>query len=1200
LFLRDGETKDNVVEIRAGRNQQFFVVRDEEGHVSSAFTIVLNRWTNRLERRDVPRLWFASVANQISRNESGVIQLKSRLVPALALWSNTGRNINVRVRDVSAQEGVVVTATVQIGDTTRKFETVPETILSVGNTKSIGLRVLSATKPLSTAGKKSMIDDSVPAIGEVKVHVYNNLPEKVSMLEKQPKTAQADKMPELPNNPNNEQGFMPQGPKGNQQLPTGLTEERPALALAPGIMGLVARAIPVVAVVALPSEKSNVELKAAPAPLAPQELRVVGQQDVLPTAPSSLRRNTDLPEVFETQSVNVPSAPTSIEGTKNGATNNLPAWPQKQLASISLTPSLPVLQKLPASTASTNQQRGSTRAGETQAASTREQPATLGRDVHATIVDGKLFLVDKKGNLFDGALSVPVSRSVTVVLSVRAGETSLRADSKAAPALLRVLTDSLKASGAPRNLIVAALLRTDHAPMSPLILVEREQAGTPRVVGQLSAAEFSAVATPHLFSDERTASAIVPDTLSTHAESVLVSAPVETKNISIRNATTAAPQELRSTTPAALPTTKPASSQPTTAAPVADKSAQTAVAAGTKIQAGFSAAAVAPLARAFVAQNLSAIVLAGVVTAAASQTFPALRGANVQTLSAFTPSDILAIAAGLGGALAGGFLSGEGQQSALSLLSAAVLAVPAAFAASDAANSLPRVFDDVPRTLLAFVNFASSNSNVGAAAVSSVAFFGLYLAAVSKSSGSTLVQMASKELLKTEPARVSMVRNAVLDAAALPVNNVEMLGSALRGLKAEAMLIGSAPISHEQWNAFFNQAKDFLNGGGQGYFRIVTAPNGALVPALINLQHGATPADDKVMIRTVDGQRFERAPAQTELPPVVKPVPTSIELHSYAADHRDAWKNGTGFSNVAEDAGVLLIDSDGRSFRVRDTKVFNTLRFRSGGAQLSERQREFVEALNQSVVVTSQTVVPAPPAVILRPNGPKDLRRSTERFFDRHGDLRMTELENAYADVLADLQLPAGETIDSALANADAFAAGEEITVLDRAYRNIHGPFIPFHTHLGHPDSFHGAARFAPTASDAIAHRALMKKWSKVDGTSLALPGAIFHASGELTWFWVGEGKNAEVDFQVQSTHDTANARAYLPQLARAENGETLMIAVVPAKTGPQVFNLFENADGLDPRVRGDDEGLHQILFWERRLFAIGGKNLGKNFRLAA
>ena len=81
-----------------------------------------------------------------------------------------------------------------------------------------------------------------------------------------------------------------------------------------------------------------------------------------------------------------------------------------------------------------------------------------------------------------------------------------------------------------------------------------------------------------------------------------------------------------------------------------------------------------------------------------------------------------------------------------------------------------------------------------------------------------------------------------------------------------------------------------------------------------------------------------------------------------------------------------------------------------------------------------------------------------------------------------------GVTADE-LTKAEAFATSAGVAVLARAYRGVTGAFVPFHTHLGHPASFGGLARYAPTAADLCSRQAPTDLTARTHGSDRPLPG---------------------------------------------------------------------------------------------------------------
>jgi hypothetical protein len=151
---------------------------------------------------------------------------------------------------------------------------------------------------------------------------------------------------------------------------------------------------------------------------------------------------------------------------------------------------------------------------------------------------------------------------------------------------------------------------------------------------------------------------------------------------------------------------------------------------------------------------------------------------------------------------------------------------------------------------------------------------------------------------------------------------------------------------------------------------------------------------------------------------------------------------------------------------------------------------------------------------------------------------------------------------------ADASAGETEIHISESAYADLNGVFVPFHTHLGHPRSFHGAARFAPTAEDVLAHRYLMTKYAKTHGTSLDVPGVIFHASGEITLFWAGA-----------TDSDPVRLTVIHPSGARENALTTIESLAVAAESGE--LNLVMMGEGL---LRGMEQAFHSVDLWDPRM----------------
>jgi hypothetical protein len=131
-------------------------------------------------------------------------------------------------------------------------------------------------------------------------------------------------------------------------------------------------------------------------------------------------------------------------------------------------------------------------------------------------------------------------------------------------------------------------------------------------------------------------------------------------------------------------------------------------------------------------------------------------------------------------------------------------------------------------------------------------------------------------------------------------------------------------------------------------------------------------------------------------------------------------------------------------------------------------------------------------------------------------------------------------------------ATEQSVDVADTMYQSLKGSFVPFHTHLGYPASFHGLARFAPTAEDIWAHRSLMKKFAKTNGTDLTIPGMILHASGEVTLFWAGNSDSQPVRIEVISSNGVERGEVFVRDLAWAVESGTLVVKTSQTENGLQ------------------------------------------------
>jgi hypothetical protein len=248
-------------------------------------------------------------------------------------------------------------------------------------------------------------------------------------------------------------------------------------------------------------------------------------------------------------------------------------------------------------------------------------------------------------------------------------------------------------------------------------------------------------------------------------------------------------------------------------------------------------------------------------------------------------------------------------------------------------------------------------------------------------------------------------------------------------------------------------------------------------------------------------------------------------------------------SNVVETAGALLVKESNGALQTVGVKVFNTVVLNSIGNGIpTDRQLEFVNGVNRA-------------------------KSSNE----------LDHVIDSYPDVTAGMS-------KQDIYKAEAFATKIGVMVMDKAYENLGSPFVPFHTHLGHPDSFRGLAAFAPTADDIRSHQNLMRRYQTSLNTNLTLPGLIVHASGELTLFWAGEDAGNKVRLKIYTTSGVSQASTYVEQLKKAETTGELFVSegdseqstwrsrlivesnlelwdrkkyVIPAKAGIQVLKVF-------------------------------------------
>lgn len=148
-----------------------------------------------------------------------------------------------------------------------------------------------------------------------------------------------------------------------------------------------------------------------------------------------------------------------------------------------------------------------------------------------------------------------------------------------------------------------------------------------------------------------------------------------------------------------------------------------------------------------------------------------------------------------------------------------------------------------------------------------------------------------------------------------------------------------------------------------------------------------------------------------------------------------------------------------------------------------------------------------------------------------------------FRDVTTRIDLQPGDSLSEILMTAEAFATEMGVVVLDKSYRALNQTFVPFHTHLGHPETFRGMARYAPTPHDIRAHQKLMKTHKTTHQTGTNLPGAIFHATGHLTLFWPGTRESQPIKVEVISpVNQVETSTTYLWSLKNAEHSGQLSL----------------------------------------------------------
>jgi hypothetical protein len=260
----------------------------------------------------------------------------------------------------------------------------------------------------------------------------------------------------------------------------------------------------------------------------------------------------------------------------------------------------------------------------------------------------------------------------------------------------------------------------------------------------------------------------------------------------------------------------------------------------------------------------------------------------------------------------------------------------------------------------------------------------------------------------------------------------------------------------------------------------------------------------------------------------------------------------------SETAGVVLVSEKSGNLVASGMKIFNTVRFVSQGTTYpSSRQTELVEDIN---------------AVWNESGDSSEIESAMKEVLARH------------AEAAAQIVRTPGKTVAEMVLEAEAFSTETGVLVLDKSYRALKGTFVPFHTHLGHPESFNGMARFAPTAADLQAHRALMERYQFSHHTHLNIPGMILHASGEVTLFWASSVESAAVRMEVRYPNGATESASVFPdQLRRAETTGELVPNIIGETVlsreflpGGGIFAVYHQMDlwdckssSLSPSGRG-------------------------------
>ncbi|MBV9079627.1 MAG: hypothetical protein JO102_00745, partial [Elusimicrobia bacterium] len=269
--------------------------------------------------------------------------------------------------------------------------------------------------------------------------------------------------------------------------------------------------------------------------------------------------------------------------------------------------------------------------------------------------------------------------------------------------------------------------------------------------------------------------------------------------------------------------------------------------------------------------------------------------------------------------------------------------------------------------------------------------------------------------------------------------------------------------------------------------------------------------------------------------PVERPAAATARLEKNLAAFGAASLAGQ-FTWEREQAGAVLVNRLGGKLQATGAKLFKTISLPGNDiGRPSERQVAFAGAINDA--------------------------------WNKGGDVRATVAAAlaAYPDVAAEIAASSDEARLNAVMSAEAFSTAAGVAVLDKAYRELPSSFVPFHTHIGHPESFLGAARYAPTAADIWAHRAVMARTATTHGSTVSMPGLIFHADGTVTTFWADSD---DVAFEIIGA-STVRVHASLNALGAAEVSGKLDVK-------------SENGD-LQPTT-GERATFGTMPLWDRKL----------------